>query len=201
MKYIHTALVLHVFFFQFKHFYIHNKNKKTFTLRQLSWLLYIKEYERSSHISPIIYLQTNPKFKTKRRDPQNMISMMYSQSFGTSMAAIVLYTCILIPLREIKRTLLSMIGRYEAEAVKESCNRRRFVVPVGRCEDLQSYSEDDDMMCSICLVELGKEDAVCQLSRCNHVFHMECIEKWIKYCDQFTCPLCRSIVFSLWGNS
>ncbi|KAL9353874.1 hypothetical protein Peur_051844 [Populus x canadensis] len=50
-----------------------------------------------------------------------------------------------------------------------------------------------DVSCSICLVELEKEDAVSQLSRCMHVFHMDCIDKWIQR-GHFTCPLCRTSI-------
>uniref|UniRef100_A0A3Q7ENS2 RING-type domain-containing protein n=1 Tax=Solanum lycopersicum TaxID=4081 RepID=A0A3Q7ENS2_SOLLC len=47
--------------------------------------------------------------------------------------------------------------------------------------------------CSICLMEYEKDDVVCELPRCKHVFHMECIEGWVERC-QFTCPLCRSLL-------
>ncbi|KAK4378879.1 hypothetical protein RND71_000741 [Anisodus tanguticus] len=47
--------------------------------------------------------------------------------------------------------------------------------------------------CSICLMEYEKENVVCELPRCKHVFHMECIERWVER-SQFTCPLCRSLL-------
>jgi len=47
--------------------------------------------------------------------------------------------------------------------------------------------------CSICLMEYEKENVVCELPRCKHVFHVECIEGWVERC-QFTCPLCRSLL-------
>ncbi|KAJ6937597.1 hypothetical protein NC652_012039 [Populus alba x Populus x berolinensis] len=79
------------------------------------------------------------------------------------MATIIFYTCILIPLRQIKQTLYSIIVQKK------------------------------DVSCSICLVELEKEDMVSQLSRCMHVFHTDCIDKWIQR-DHFTCPLCRTSI-------
>ncbi|KAJ6905609.1 RING-H2 finger protein ATL18 [Populus alba x Populus x berolinensis] len=79
------------------------------------------------------------------------------------MATVIFYTCVLIPLRQIKQTLFSII------------------------------LQEKDVCCSICLMELEKEDEASQLSRCMHVFHMDCIEKWIQR-DHFTCPLCRTSI-------
>ncbi|CAN1763701.1 RING-H2 finger protein ATL18 [Linum perenne] len=55
--------------------------------------------------------------------------------------------------------------------------------------------------CSICLGELGHGSGsgssvqmLCRLSRCKHVFHLDCIEKWVER-DHYTCPLCRNFIF------
>ncbi|KAG5626029.1 hypothetical protein H5410_011247 [Solanum commersonii] len=69
----------------------------------------------------------------------------------------------------------------------------RLNLPASRFLDLDMSSSCIDETCSICLVEFEKEHVVCQLPRCNHVFHMDCIEKWLERC-QFTCPLCRSLL-------
>ncbi|CAN4111019.1 unnamed protein product [Withania somnifera] len=42
-------------------------------------------------------------------------------------------------------------------------------------------------------MEYEKENVVCELPRCKHVFHMECIEGWVER-SQFTCPLYRSLL-------
>ena len=42
------------------------------------------------------------------------------------------------------------------------------------------------MECVICLNEINKDEKVLD---CNHVFHKECIEKWMK--EKTECPICR----------
>ncbi|KAH0911913.1 hypothetical protein HID58_035234 [Brassica napus] len=55
--------------------------------------------------------------------------------------------------------------------------------------------EEEEICCSICLMDYEDEDAVTQLPRCNHLFHVHCIEPWLLR-GSLTCPLCRSFVFS-----
>ncbi|CAK7329044.1 unnamed protein product [Dovyalis caffra] len=132
-----------------------------------------------------------------------MISVLMNspQSSGICMATLIFYTCFLIPLRQIKQTLFSIIvllmsssgSRLEAAEIEYcwDCSRpQRQLLPVPcRFEELQ----EEGVCCSICLMELEKEDEVSQLSRCMHIFHMDCIEKWIER-DHFTCPLCRNSI-------
>ncbi|KAJ6369118.1 hypothetical protein OIU78_001481 [Salix suchowensis] len=84
-------------------------------------------------------------------------------------------------------------SRLEPVETGYCCSRRRSrqqPLPVAcRFEKVQKKDES----CSICLVEMEEEDAVSQLSRCMHVFHMDCIDKWIQR-DHFTCPLCRTSI-------
>ncbi|KAF9684748.1 hypothetical protein SADUNF_Sadunf04G0150600 [Salix dunnii] len=132
----------------------------------------------------------------------SMISvLMYSQqSAGICMATIIFYTCILIPLRQIKQALFTiialLIGRSSGLEPVETGNccsrsrsRQQLRLVACRFEKVQKK----DVSCSICLVEMEEEDAVSQLARCMHVFHMDCIDKWIQR-DHFTCPLCRTSI-------
>ncbi|KAB1207654.1 RING-H2 finger protein ATL18 [Morella rubra] len=129
-----------------------------------------------------------------------MNCLVVSQS-RLCMATIIFYTCIWIPFQRLMRALLGILGLLfftSHDEPAESCNET--YLPVARFEDLQSHSSREntnnnvDGMCSICLVEFEKEDIVSQLSRCGHVFHMNCIERWLDR-NQFTCPLCRSFFF------
>ncbi|KAG9133529.1 hypothetical protein Leryth_019438 [Lithospermum erythrorhizon] len=56
-------------------------------------------------------------------------------------------------------------------------------------------SEDDcsSIECSVCLCEIEEGDEVRELS-CDHLFHRECLDKWIIGYGNITCPLCRSYV-------
>ncbi|XP_068639080.1 E3 ubiquitin-protein ligase ATL6-like [Aristolochia californica] len=44
--------------------------------------------------------------------------------------------------------------------------------------------------CAVCLNEFKAEDTIRLLPRCNHVFHLVCIDAWLT--DHTTCPICRS---------
>lgn len=134
-----------------------------------------------------------------------MICLVVSQSH-LSTAAIVFCTCIWIPFLQLKRAVFRILGIVFFftcdEQPVESCCTEPFL-PVGRFVDLRSCrsrrvnnGEEVDESCSICLAEFDKEDVVSKVSKCGHIFHMECIERWINS-DHFTCPLCRSFLFNL----
>ncbi|XP_021297590.1 RING-H2 finger protein ATL18 [Herrania umbratica] len=131
-----------------------------------------------------------------------MISLMCSHS-RLCTAALIFYTCIWIPFLQLKRDLLRLLGfAFPWYGAEESC-QVNVCLPVARFEDFKlsncsrgrtADNGEVEEVCSICLVEFEKEDVVSQLHKCRHVFHMNCIEKWLDH-DQFTCPLCRSFLF------
>lgn len=48
----------------------------------------------------------------------------------------------------------------------------------------------DEAQCSICLCNLVVGQKVKLLRGCNHGFHPECVDEWLK--GQTSCPLCRA---------
>ncbi|VVB12659.1 unnamed protein product [Arabis nemorensis] len=44
--------------------------------------------------------------------------------------------------------------------------------------------------CSICLGEFNEEESLRLLPKCNHIFHVICIDRWLK--SHSNCPLCRA---------
>ncbi|CAN6563568.1 unnamed protein product [Malus baccata var. baccata] len=56
--------------------------------------------------------------------------------------------------------------------------------------------------CAVCLSQLEMGDEVREMRNCCHVFHTECIDRWLEYNDRHhhhhdednhkTCPLCRT---------
>lgn len=46
------------------------------------------------------------------------------------------------------------------------------------------------MECAICLNEFKEKEAVKEIPFCKHVFHPECIDRWLS--SHLTCPVCRS---------
>ncbi|KAJ0010865.1 hypothetical protein Pint_33971 [Pistacia integerrima] len=109
-----------------------------------------------------------------------MISLVYSES-RLCMASIVFYTSITIPLLQLTKN---------ADDDQSSIEELAPYLSVSKFEELE---ETEEGMCSICLIEFQKDDAVSRLCRCGHVFHMDCMERWLDCC-QFTCPLCRAFV-------
>ncbi|XP_050222018.1 RING-H2 finger protein ATL52-like [Mercurialis annua] len=48
--------------------------------------------------------------------------------------------------------------------------------------------------CSVCLSEFQENDRLRLLPKCNHAFHLPCIDTWLK--SHASCPLCRSHIAS-----
>ncbi|WOL02672.1 hypothetical protein Cni_G11391 [Canna indica] len=57
---------------------------------------------------------------------------------------------------------------------------------VFRSEDFKDGGE----CCAVCLCELSAGEAARRLPKCNHAFHLECIDMWLF--SHASCPLCRS---------
>lgn len=55
------------------------------------------------------------------------------------------------------------------------------------CEkDLKRYDQE----CVICLEIMEKTTDLCKM-KCNHVFHTECINKYVNVSNKLSCPTCR----------
>ncbi|KAE8672750.1 Clathrin adaptor complex small chain family protein [Hibiscus syriacus] len=127
-----------------------------------------------------------------------MISLMFSNS-GSCMAALIFYTCVWIPYLQFKSLVSSLL----VIVFPRSQSERGFpttgvCLPAARFEDLKlsggGDGDDDGAVCAVCLAEFDDGDVVSRIEKCRHVFHMDCIEKWMER-DHFTCPLCRSFLF------
>jgi len=53
-------------------------------------------------------------------------------------------------------------------------------------------SDEFQSVCSICIENIKINDWYKQLPKCEHYFHADCIDKWLRVRD--SCPLCRQIV-------
>lgn len=51
---------------------------------------------------------------------------------------------------------------------------------------------EEGLECAVCLSELAQGERARLLPRCNHGFHVDCIDMWFK--SNSTCPLCRNPV-------
>ncbi|KAM7252514.1 hypothetical protein ACFE04_024397 [Oxalis oulophora] len=56
------------------------------------------------------------------------------------------------------------------------------------------YNKDDGIVegtdCSVCLSEFEKDETVRLLPKCNHAFHISCIDTWLR--SHTNCPNCRA---------
>jgi hypothetical protein len=57
-------------------------------------------------------------------------------------------------------------------------------------KDLESEIKQKNTSCIICNEDYQNEDMIRKL-KCCHIYHMECIDKWLKEYS-YKCPFCRS---------
>ncbi|XP_061340932.1 RING-H2 finger protein ATL3-like [Gastrolobium bilobum] len=57
----------------------------------------------------------------------------------------------------------------------------------------------DGLECAVCLSEIVQGEKARLLPKCNHGFHVDCIDMWFQ--SHSTCPLCRNLVDSESSNS
>ncbi|GLT67879.1 hypothetical protein SLA2020_401550 [Shorea laevis] len=62
----------------------------------------------------------------------------------------------------------------------------RELLPVVKFSDLVNPPDS----CAVCLYDFEGDDDIRRLANCRHVFHRNCLDRWMGY-DQKTCPLCR----------
>lgn len=64
---------------------------------------------------------------------------------------------------------------------------------VSYSEYVHRYGGDDTVVCSVCLECIESNDLVRELCNCKHVFHQECLDRWVDE-GHVNCPLCRTIL-------
>lgn len=81
---------------------------------------------------------------------------------------------------------------------KASSHRFRCIAPLYFMEDHMADGVkllEEKELCSVCL-ELFESWDRCFLAPCRHIFHMQCILKWIHISLEFSCPSCRQDMYS-----
>jgi len=53
-------------------------------------------------------------------------------------------------------------------------------------------TKSEQETCSVCLAEFKDNDRVRTLPLCSHIFHLDCIDVWLR--SNANCPLCRSLI-------
>ena len=62
-------------------------------------------------------------------------------------------------------------------------------------EDSSSQDSSNEYKCLICMDIIRKNDVIRRLNKCNHFFHVGCIDKWFE--QKITCPTCRQDIREL----
>lgn len=63
-------------------------------------------------------------------------------------------------------------------------------------EFMQRFCEvEEDFVCAVCLSAFREEDEIRELCNCCHIFHKNCLDKWLDHYHS-TCPMCRSSLLS-----
>ncbi|KAH7433179.1 hypothetical protein KP509_07G057700 [Ceratopteris richardii] len=57
-----------------------------------------------------------------------------------------------------------------------------------------SKKKGSNVECVVCLTDFEEGETLCQLPKCRHVFHKDCIDMWLF--SHTTCPLCRRSLMS-----
>ncbi|CAI8607045.1 unnamed protein product [Vicia faba] len=70
--------------------------------------------------------------------------------------------------------------------------RNSAAVLMGVQEHVTTSTIDAESICCICLVHLSNASSTPIQLRCSHIFHTDCIQKWVNI--RQTCPLCRADV-------
>ncbi|XP_059298433.1 RING-H2 finger protein ATL63-like [Lycium ferocissimum] len=65
-------------------------------------------------------------------------------------------------------------------------------IPLFVYKDENEKQEEYGLECIICLSLFEDEDVCRKLPKCNHAFHVECIDMWLY--SHSTCPICRAPV-------
>ncbi|KAK7275123.1 hypothetical protein RIF29_16230 [Crotalaria pallida] len=64
---------------------------------------------------------------------------------------------------------------------------------VSVCHYESTPGSNEDVDCAVCLCKIGEGDEI-RVLRCDHLFHKECLDKWVVGFKNANCPLCREAV-------
>ncbi|XP_055802436.1 E3 ubiquitin-protein ligase ATL9-like [Solanum dulcamara] len=79
---------------------------------------------------------------------------------------------------------------------KEMFNKKSCKFVFRRKKRVESIGQGS-LDCAICLSEFEHGERGRKLETCKHIFHENCLEKWLMQKDiKASCPLCRSVIIS-----
>ncbi|KAK4352441.1 hypothetical protein RND71_027959 [Anisodus tanguticus] len=91
-------------------------------------------------------------------------------------------------------TISAYVQRQEKHKCRKIINKKstKFVY---KKRKLLGFAATEPLDCAICLSDFEHGDKGRKIERCNHMFHENCLDKWLMHGKgQATCPLCRSVI-------
>jgi hypothetical protein len=77
---------------------------------------------------------------------------------------------------------------FEENSYTTNISNERYKNKIKKLISIKTKKESD---CTICMEKIEKNTSVYKIS-CNHEFHKQCLDKWLK--EKFECPTCRSSI-------
>ena len=151
---------------------------------------YDYQFKRKNIFLSVIFSISSMGFYTEQS-----ISIL---TIGQAIYIAVLRWIICLVFKIIKHTRTNMS---EEQQQYSSCCQ---MLPLTSFGEIKERHPETEETCAVCLNKLKMEDEVRELMNCDHVFHKECIDKWLEHGhenenDYQTCPLCRApLINSFW---
>lgn len=120
----------------------------------------------------VLFLHLYAKLRTEQRDDPASIN----SPFGTR-------------LRRRRRFIFVPGHQQEPAAGLDPSVIRSLPVLIFHPQDFK-----DELECAVCLCEIAEGEKARLLPKCNHGFHVDCIDMWL--ITHSTCPLCRNLIAS-----
>lgn len=59
-------------------------------------------------------------------------------------------------------------------------------------KSIVKINKEDDLICAICQDDIEKDTCIIRELECTHVYHIECIDKWLSIKNE--CPMCKNTI-------
>ncbi|KAG6535674.1 RING-H2 finger protein ATL52-like [Zingiber officinale] len=109
------------------------------------------------------------------------VDSIFLMLFAFSAAVVALYLAYFV-----SRLVLRVLRLYLAKAAIGAISATEFKASDGSFLDGADFAVD----CVVCLSEIRDGELVRVLPKCRHVFHVPCIDPWLKF--HANCPICRA---------
>lgn len=104
---------------------------------------------------------------------------------------------IIVKLQEEKQDLFEIFNSISDKSLEFMGFRndkkiiKELIEKLNHCNDIKLLTfQEEDLECPICYDKIEQHN--CQITKCNHKFHTQCLSEWFKKNNK--CPMCRTII-------